>query len=415
MKFSQVQNDQWSQPSKIALRFTFSYVALFILLLFTAVFIETPLRWFADAVLNWGSDYNMESTGSGDRTYDYVRFLLNIILAIFTGIIWTLFDRKRASYNMLFYWFQTMLRIFLFFAMLLYGLAKIFKGQFADPSLELLLQPVGEMSPMGLAWTFMGHSMAYNIFIGFAEILGGVLLLYRKTLTLGSMIIVGVMTNVAMMNFTYDVPVKLFSVHLVLMALLLWIADGRRFVNVFIKNQTAQKINYVVPVINTTLKKIISFLKKSVIAVLTVVLFIQCFVQFKATEQLKTKSELYGIWETQQFIKNKDTVAPLLTDSYRWRYLIVNYKGKVAVKKMNDSIDRYQFDENKEQKEISIKLFADSISQRFSYLFIDDEHLQLKGVLYGDSLRILFQRKRATDFRLLNRKFHWINESTYNY
>ena len=415
MKFSQAQNNHWSSVSKITLRFCFSYFALFILLLFTALFLEAPLRWFADAVLNWGSDFNMNSTGSGDRTFDYVRFALNIVLAIFTGVLWSVFDRKRASYNTLFYWFQTMLRIFLFFAMLLYGLVKIFKGQFADPSLELLLQPVGEMSPMGLAWTFMGHSMGYNLFIGFAEVLGGVLLLYRKTLTLGSMIIVGVMTNVAVMNFTYDIPVKLFSVHLVLMALLLWLADGRRFVNVFLKNKTAEQVNHVVPITNTSVKKIISFFKKSAIVVLTIVIFIQCFVQFKLTEQLKTKSELYGIWETQLFIKNKDTVAPLITDSYRWRYLIVNYKGKVAVKKMNDSIDRYLFDENKEQKEISIKRFTDSILHQFSYQFIDAEHLQLKGVLDGDSLLIQFQRKRATDFRLLNRKFHWINESTYNY
>ncbi|MBL4904871.1 MAG: hypothetical protein JKZ00_02390 [Flavobacteriaceae bacterium] len=229
------------------------------------------------------------------------------------------------------------------------------------------------------------------------------------------MIVVGVMTNVAVMNFTYDVPVKLFSVHLVLMAMLLWLADGRRFVNVFIKNKTAEKVDHVVPAINPIIKKIISFLKKSVIVVLSFVILIQCFVQFKITEQLKTKSELYGIWETQQFIKNKDTLAPLLTDSYRWRYLIVNYKGKVAVKKMNDSIDRYEFNENKDQKEMSIKRFTDSISHRFSYQFINAEHLQLKGVLDGDSLHIQFQRKRVTDFRLLNRKFHWINESTYNY
>ena len=65
------------------------------------------------------------------------------------------------------YWFQVILRVFLFLAMTLYGLAKIFKGQFPDPSLEQLLQPVGEMSPMGLAWTFMGHSVAMAVvFVG---------------------------------------------------------------------------------------------------------------------------------------------------------------------------------------------------------------------------------------------------------
>ena len=154
----------WSKLFKIVFRFTFSYFILFILLLFLAFFLETPLRWFADSILNWGTDFKMESTGSGDRTFDYVRFAFTIISTIFATIIWSFLDKKRTSYNSLQYWFQVTLRIFLCFAMILYGLAKVFKGQFADPSLELLIQNVGEMSPMGLAWTFMGHSMFYNIF-----------------------------------------------------------------------------------------------------------------------------------------------------------------------------------------------------------------------------------------------------------
>ena len=148
---------------------------------------------------------------------------------------------------------------------------------------------------------------------------------------------------------------------------------------------------------------------------LIVAIIIQCFVKFKATDQLKSKSELYGIWESQHFIKNNDTLPPLLTDSYRWRYLIVNYKGKVAVKKMNDSIDRYRFEFNEDLKEVVFKRTIDSISHRFSYTLINPKHLQLRGVLDKDSLSIEFKRKLETDFRLIKRKFHWVNESTYNY
>ncbi|PHR70725.1 MAG: hypothetical protein COA67_07935 [Lutibacter sp.] len=415
MNLSQSQNKQWNTISKITFRFVFIYFILFIVLLFSSFLLEVPLRWFAQNILNWGADFEMLSTGSGDRSYDYVRFGLNVILALLIGTVWAIIHRKKTLSKKLIYWFQTILRIFLFLAMTLYGLVKIFKGQFPDPSLELLIQPVGEMSPMGLAWTFMGHSIAYNIFIGFAEVLGGALLLYRKTVTLGSMIIIGVMTNVAMMNFTYDIPVKLFSIHLILMALVLLIADGRRVMNVFLKNKSTKKEIHYTPSINTTLKKLISVLKVFVLTLLTVAIIIQCFVRFKATDQLKSKSELYGIWESQLFIKNKDTLPPLLTDSYRWRYLIVNYKKKAAIKKMNDSIDRYQFEINKEQKEVIFKRSTDSISHRFSYKLINPEHLQLRGVLDKDSLSIEFKRKLETDFRLLKRKFHWVNESIYNY
>jgi len=415
MNFFQSKNEHWSFGAKIVFKFVFTYFVLFILLLFLAPFMEGLLRWFAENILNWGSDFHMDSTGSGDRSYDYVRLGLNIVLTVLIGGIWSFAKPKRSSYDILFYWFQVILRVFLSFAMLLYGLVKVFKGQFGDTSLELLLQPVGEMSPMGLAWTFMGHSLAYNIFIGFAEVLGAVLLFYRKTLTLGSMIIVGVMTNVALMNFTYDIPVKLFSVQLVLMASILCLADGRRIMNVFFRNRTAEQVIHFVPRMNPSLKKVIGGAKGFILVVLTGVIIVQCFVQFDMKDQLKSKSELYGIWESQLFIKNKDSLAPLLTDAYQWRYFIVNYKKKAVVKKMNEAIDRYSFDLDEAQKEVVFRRESDTLPHHFSYLFVNPDHLELRGVLDGDSLSIQFKRKPESDFRLINREFHWVNESTYNY
>ena len=409
------QNRNWRFLEKIVFRVVFTYFILFILLLFLAPFFESFLRWFASSILNWGADFNIQSTGSGDRSFDYVRLALNVGLTLLITVIWSIVDAKRLSYNTLFYWLQVIIRMALFLAMLLYGFAKIFNGQFGDPNLELLVQPVGEMSPMGLAWTFMGHSIAYNIFIGFTEVLGGILLLYRKTVTIGSMIIIGVMTNVVMMNFTYDVPVKLISMHLVLMALILLWPDRKRIINVFFRNQTVEKVVYYMPSRTVTLKRILTGIKGLVVVLLTLIIIIQCFVLFELKEQLKSKSEFYGIWESELFIKNGDTLKPLLSDSYRWRYFIVNYKKKAAIKKMNDSIDRYQFTFNADRKEIVFNRENDSLSQRFFYTFENPKLLRLKGVLDGDSLQIHFKRKPETDFRLINRKFHWVNESTYNY
>ena len=128
--------------------------------------------------------------------------------------------------------------------MFIYGFAKIFKVQFSEPSLTRLLQPVGEMSPMGLAWTYMGHSEGFNVFVGCMEVLGGLLLIPRKTLTLGAFITMGVMMQVAMMNLFYDIPVKLFSIHLIAMATVIFLADWKRFTQVFIKNETAPALAY---------------------------------------------------------------------------------------------------------------------------------------------------------------------------
>jgi hypothetical protein len=415
MILPQEQKERWKFTNKLIFQFLFTYIVLYILLLFSSLLLETPLRWFAEYVLNWGADFTMESTGSGDRAFDYVRLGFNLFLTIPIVLIWSIIDLKRESYHKLFYWFQVIIRLTLIFAMLLYGFAKVFKGQFADHSLERLVQTVGHMSPMGLAWTFMGHSIFYNIFIGFIEILGGILLIFRKTVTLGSLVIIGVMSNVLMMNLTYDIPVKLVSAHLCIMALILLQVNGQRVFDFFFKNKTIEKVEYSVPLKNTNLKKIIAISKRFLVLVVIGAVIIQTLIRFKATEQLKEKSEFYGIWETQSFVKNKDILSPLLTDTYRWRYLIVDEKNKAIVKKMTDSIDRYPFEINSDLNEIIFRSTIDSISHRFLYRFINPQELVLNGTIYADSISILFKRKPKSDFRLINRKFHWVNETNYNH
>src|SRR5262249_24545008 len=122
-----------------------------------------------------------------------------------------------------------LLRIYVRYALALiligYGLAKVVKTQFQAPSGVRLLEPFGQSSPMGLLWTFMGFSTAYTFFAGASEVLGGVLLLWRRTTTLGAMVSAAVLFHIVMLNFCYDVPVKLYSAHLFLMAVLLLLPD----------------------------------------------------------------------------------------------------------------------------------------------------------------------------------------------
>ena len=113
-------------------------------------------------------------------------------------------------------------------AMLLYGAEKVIPEQFGTPLPSDLLEPIGEGSPMHLLWTFMGTSIPYVIFTGAAEMLGGLLLAARRTTLLGALVCIGVLSNVVMLNLSYDVPVKLYSSHLLLMAVFLAAPDLRR-------------------------------------------------------------------------------------------------------------------------------------------------------------------------------------------
>ena len=74
---------------------------------------------------------------------------------------------------------------------------------------------------MGVLWSSIGSSPAYESFAGCAELLGGILLIVPRTTTLGALVCLADMTQVFMLNMTYDVPVKLLSFHLILLSLFL--------------------------------------------------------------------------------------------------------------------------------------------------------------------------------------------------
>ncbi len=145
-----------------------------------------------------------------------------LVIAAVGTIVWSLLDRNRPNYQRLQKWFMVYLRLVLATTMIPYGATKIFPWQFPAPTLSKLVQRYGDSSPMGLLWTFMGASRSYSFFGGATELLAGMLLVVPRLATLGALVCIGVMSNVLMLNLGYDVPVKLGSIHLLLMAGFQW-------------------------------------------------------------------------------------------------------------------------------------------------------------------------------------------------
>ncbi len=415
MLLSQEYVEQWSGSSKLVFRFIFCYFAAYILLLFCGALLESPVIWIGEHVL--GIDYFFEANGygSGDNTFAYVLLFINASIAVLGTFVWSILNKKSKAYNKLLYWFLILLRVSLICTMFLYGFVKVFQIQFPSTSLIRLMEPLGNFSPMGLAWTYMGYSKGFGMFAGFMEILGGLLLIPKRTQTLGALVIIGVMFQVAMMNFMFDIPVKLLSVHLILMAGVLFITDSKRFLQVFIKNEATKTYSYYTPVTDTSYSKTIFWVK-----VIGLVLLIGMGILFgsmteKSRSDASDKPFLYGIWEAKRVIQNKDTVAPLITDDKRWRYLVIDQKNTVIVKYMDDSKRYFKFKTDTTAQTISMYgLHKDTISNNLNYSYPSYSILEIKGILENDSVSIFLERKHIDSFLLKSRGFHWINERPLN-
>ena len=412
MLISQEYQETWSSSKKILFKFIFSYFALYIILMFTSRLFETPFKWVGKTFLDINYSYDVNGFGSGDHTYAYVVFFINLALAIIVSTTWILFERRRKNYNKLLYWFIVSLRIFLVFFMFAYGFVKLIQLQFPYPSLTRMLEPLGHFSPMGLAWTYLGYSQGYNLFMGIMEVTGGLLLIPRRTSTLGAFITAGVMMHVVVMNFMFDIPVKLFSTHLTLMALFIFSTDLKRFIHVFIINKPTSAYHFYHPIEKPSYHKAILWVK-SLGLVLLIGVFLAQGLGNSRGKHSDAEPHLYGIWEVSQFIKNGDTLAPLITDEERWRYLIVDYNN-TAVRTMDDENHFYRFEPDSISQKAKMYSAGSAMEgYNFSYQLLDSSKtLKLHGKLHLNDLDIELKRK---ELLLHSRGFHWINEKPLNH
>ncbi len=410
---TQEYREHWTTISKSIFRLVFLYFSLYMLLMLLSPLFETFYRSIGKIIFNINYDYEVNGNGSGDHTFAYLTLFVTAALTIIVFAIWSTLDRKRPSYNKLFYWFLVFIRVILVATMLLYGFVKIFKIQFQSASLTHLLDPLSDFTPMGLAWTYMGFSKGFNVFVGSLEVLGGLLLIPRRTQTLGSFIIIGVMTQVAVMNFCYDIPVKLFSIHLVLMALVIFMTD-HRFLSVFFKNKAVEAYQYYHPVKGRKYHRVIFWIKSIGLFILVSFISFNFYTTERNRGENRIKPALYGIWEARSFIKNGDTLPPLTTDNYRWRYLIVDVKKEATVKTMDDIKYPKTFIVDTTSQKVRIhEMDSESEDNNFTYSNPDSETLQIDGVIAPDTLHIIFSKVDHKKFKLNARGFHWINERPY--
>lgn len=152
-----------------------------------------------------------------------------LAIAAVATAFWSIFDRKRLDYRRLHAWLRLVVRIALALTLTRYGAQKIWPSQFPLVRPHQLLGQVGDYSPAQLLCVFIGTSRGYEMFTGAVELLAAALLFVPQVSTLGALVALAATMNVFMLNVFYDVTVKNFSLHLVLMALFLLIPDRIAF------------------------------------------------------------------------------------------------------------------------------------------------------------------------------------------
>lgn len=364
-------------PSRLAFRFTFLFLVQHLVFFLPFLLGYSVQIW--DPLVQAVHKTEVLPNGSGDTTWNWVQLALTLAIAAVGSIVWSVVDRRATDHPLLKAGLRVACRFALASALISYGVIKVIQTQFPPPSLDRLVQPFGQASPMGLLWTFMGASYGYNLFTGAGEVLAGLLLTARRTTLAGALLGAAIMTHVLVLNLCYDVPVKIFSALLVVVALYLIAPDAKRLAAVLFagpQRAAAWKIG-----LRTAL-------------VLGFVAFSFYETQEFSKERL-ARSEHYGIWSADP--------------ATGWRRVVFDYKDTISIYYPNDERKRFRIEGASLKRRDDPKFIAP-----FNVKRVDENTLIVDTALDGKTIHATLRKEPPREFTLTSRGFHWISEYPYN-
>lgn len=420
---------RWNIWTRAAFRFTFSY---FFFLFFPGPTDYATIylsQWWPqitsifdpyNAALNWSITWigthvfhvvpATAPTGSGDRLADWIQLAMCLSLAALSTVVWSILDRKNRHDEAIYPWFRLWIRLVLAMIVLYYGAAKVFPSQFPPMSLTRFMEPVAVGSPMGLLWTSMSASRIYACFAGSVEVLAAVLLFVPRFATLGGLVAAGAMANVFMLNMGYDVPVKQFSFHLLVMGVLVAGPDLLNLGKLFVFNRPFQLFTAPPFFRNARLNR------AGVIAQLAMGLFFvpAALMQGHAdAAQFAAATPYYGIWKVDDFRMNGVLRPPLMTDPLRWRQIAFDHFGRLIIQPMDKDVPLlYRMTLTEKNTHVAFK--GRSGSGTFTIKRLSSTSIALNGTMNGKRIDVTLHSMPLSSYLLVNRGFHWVNEVPFN-
>jgi hypothetical protein len=378
----------------------------------------TPMRqiamWFGNHLL--GVKPTVHPSGSGDTLYDWTLAFTMVVLSALIAIVWSI-RTKATRHDKFLKWFSLFLRFALGTTMFTYGFAKVFPLQMPTVFLSRLLEPYGNFSPMGVIWYSIGASPGYERFIGSAEVLGGLLLFLPQTALLGALVTFAVTTGVWMVNMTYDVPVKLFAFHLVVMSIVLFAPDIPRLLDMFVFHRPVEERP--APRYGTSPRA----QRAWTIAQVAFAIWALGFSTYQGNKSWHSfggaapKSMFYGIWDVDSMTIDGVLRPPLTTDSVRYSHAVFQAPTSVTFQKMDQSFDRFSVKLDSTTHMLALKSLTDTaVSGALKYERPSPNRLLLDGSVGGKRVQLALTLHDLEKFFLVSRskEVHWVQEFPIN-
>ena len=397
-----------SPVSAALLRFVAVYFATY-----TLGLVPRPLASeVATRVLGAPATLALTPTGSGDRAIDWAGALCALGFAALVAAVWTGLQPRPRSDRWLREWSQFGAAAMLGSIMVSYGMMKVFPVQMPAPTLVRLLEPLGQFSPMGVLWTFMGVSPWYQTFTGVVELVSGMLVFWSRTTVPGALLCLMAAGQIFALNLAYDVPVKLFSLHLILLALFLLAPHASRLVTAVMHDASVVPPDTSAAGLRTRRRW---FVGRSALALLVLLAATStAYLSWTRVGPNAERSPVYGIWDVVELRVNGTVRPPLVTNVGRWRRLVFERPALATFQRMDDTLEtrRVKFDTT--ARRIDLLGSEGGIVGELRYDDAEPGVMTVSGRVDGWETDMRLERVDHTQFTLLQRGFRWVQDRPFN-
>jgi hypothetical protein len=251
--------------------------------------------------------------------------------------------------------------------------------------------------------------------IGSFEAVGGLLLVLPRTTTLGALLGTIGLTQVFVLNLTYDVPVKSMSSHLLAMSVFLLAPDLGRLLNVLLSRRPVG-LSTLPPLLRTRRLNRMALLGQVLLGLWIAIPITQdCLAAWSEHGEGRPKPPLYGAWQVDRLVSDGREVPPLLTDDRRWRRVFFEYPGEFKVQRMDDSIAIYRVTVDVANHRLDLSRY--DRPNDVATLTLETpapDSARLSGTLEGHRVEIGLREVDMHALPLLSRRFHWVQDYPYN-
>lgn len=266
--------------------------------------------------------------------WSFSNWLIYGAIAVITSIAWGAFDTTAREYNFLQYLLRAGVRYKLGLGLVACGFYLLFQQQMPYPSLSNLHTNYGDMFAWKLYFQTTAINPGYQSFLGFVEIAAGALILYPRTVTLGTGVVLGFLGNVAMVNLFYDVGHHTYVNFLLLSSAYLFAYDVPRLYALLVKGTKALGNKYYPVWKNSRVKQARQALRIS--ALLFVLLtgaraYALVDKPFKFPQQPGIAGA-FGYYIPTVFKVNDEEIPYSLTDPIRWQDVIFEEWSTISIR-----------------------------------------------------------------------------------